>query len=785
MKYFTLVKKNIKRQWGNFIGILVLIFVITVSLCAVLAIWNNANVYEKEQIERIGYGDFTVWISDGTDLEALEHKILALDEVEEVHRQESFSCQFNLDNNEEEGNRVALISYEPENYEYYIYNTSLTGKVDTPEALKNDEAYVPIAFRSLYGIKIGDKIQIEITGREDTESFVVKGYFEDPVCGSALMGFKMMLVSKNAMERVGKRLETAGETAISARETMLHITMKETAGMTQKQFQKHLNDTVSLRTYTLKKSYTKDTMVGFMLILQNIFSAFLLVFVAVLLIVSLLVISHNINASIEQEYADIGILKALGYTKKDLRRVKLMQYLSAVLLGMAIGVPVSVPSVKFINSMIVPATGIMMPSDLPIGLCLLGLGMILLLLAAGIIGKTAGIGKITPIRAIRGGAQDVYFKSRCTVPICGKGLSFHLALRQLTSGKKQYISACLITVLLVFFLSLTERIGNGLGEDGEKLKDMFGAAPYDIGIGAPDEETQKEVQKRIVSYSKINAEYKISMNSAVIDGVDSLMYIMEKPEYLNIIEGRTCIYDNEAVITKNVSEELGIAIGDFLKVSFAGEAKDFIVTGFYQCANDMGENFAISMEGFETISQGIAISFTDCYILEDASVVEELAKHLEEIYGEEVFIDTNEWSGVEVIALALKAVGIFMYVICLLFILVVINMTGSRILYQEQHDLGIYRALGFSAGKLQITFALRFTLLALVGSVVGVAISGAFADKCIASMLKFYGINSFSSKMTFQTAVLPGIVVTVFFFLFAYGAAKRIKRIDPGILITE
>lgn len=785
MKYFTLVKKNIKRQWGNFIGILVLIFIITVSLCAVLAIWNNANAYEKEQIERIGYGDITVWVGEGTDLEALEHRISELEEVGEVRRQESLFCRFNVKNKEEENSRVSLIPYEPENYEYYIYNTSLTGKLDAPEALKDGEAYVPIAFRSLYGVKIGDKIEVEITGKYDTESFVIKGYFEDPVCGSTLMGFKMMLVSDRAMEQVRERLKIAGEAAVSARETMFHITIKETAKLTQKEFQKYLNDTGSLRGYTIESNYTKNTMMGFMLILQNFFSAFLLIFVAVLLIVTILVISHNINASIEQEYADIGILKALGYTKTDLRRVKLMQYLSAVLLGMAIGIPSSIPTVKFINRMIVPATGIMIPSDLPVGLCTLGLGMILLLLVAGITGVTENIGKITPIRAIRGGAQDIYFKSWGTIPICGKGLSFYLALRQVTSGKKQYISACLITVLLVFFLSLTERIGNGFGKDGEKFLDAFGAAPYDIGIGALDDNTKKEVQEQIASYSKISAKYKISMNQATIDGVDCLMYIIEKPEYLNILEGRTCIYDNEAVITKNISEELGIAIGDLIKISFAKETKEFIVTGFYQCANDMGENFAISIAGFDALGQGINIDYTDQYILEDASVVEELAKHLEEIYGEEVFVDTNEWSGVEVIVLALKAVGIFMYVICLVFILVVINMTGSRILYQEQHDLGIYRALGFSAGKLQMAFALRFALLALVGSVVGVVTSWVLADRCIVSVLKFCGISSFSSEMTFQTAILPGVVVTAFFFLFAYGAARKIKRIDPGILITE
>ena len=59
MKYVTLLKANIKSQKSSFIGILTLVFIITISMLAVISLWMNANAYENEQIDRLGYGDIT------------------------------------------------------------------------------------------------------------------------------------------------------------------------------------------------------------------------------------------------------------------------------------------------------------------------------------------------------------------------------------------------------------------------------------------------------------------------------------------------------------------------------------------------------------------------------------------------------------------------------------------------------------------------------------------------------------------------------------------------------
>ena len=677
------------------------------------------------------------------------------------------------------GGNGLVAEYNPEEYEYYIYNEKFTEKEKEPVLLGEGEMYVSPSFTALYDAEIGDKVEIEISGEKDMYTFTIAGFFEDPFMGSSMMGMKTMLVSEADIRTLEENIKEAGENAISGIGSAFHIFMNKKSEMTVSEFQRKINEQTDLNSYAWF-TYQKDTMIGFMLILQNIVAGFLLVFVLVLLVVASLVISHSIVSSIEQDYTDMGILKAVGFTKQDLQMVKTMQYLIAIFTGIILGVPASVPVVRLVNRITVTATGLMIPAKLPAGLCAGVLFIVLFLLSVVIFRKTAKIGKISPVRAIRGGAEDVYFKSRFATPIGKRGLNFHLAFRQLISGKKQYISACLVTVLLVFFLSLVGRIDAWIGEDGEGLMQSFGACPYDIGIKC-SEDMQEETRREVLQ-AGIKDSYEFKIERAVVNNIDYMMNIISKPEYYNILEGRTCLYDNEMVVTEFAAKELDVKIGDTVNITFGEESEEFLVTGINQCANDMGANFSISKEGylrFEEAGKG----FFTYYILVDASKQEELFEALTEKYGDRIVLDENTWSGLESIILAMDAVGILMYVITIIFILVVIAMTGSKILYREQKDLGIYKSLGFHSERLRLTFALRFGIVAVIGSAVGIVVSELFAEGLVEIMLKNCGISKFEAHLNMLQMIAPAMAVALLFMLFAYVAARKIKKVEPRNLI--
>jgi len=785
MKYFNLLRADMKSQKGSLIGIFMLVLIITVSLCAVISVWGNSNAYERERIDSVGYGDMTYWLPDIPDREELVEQVEALEEVDRVEVQDIIIFT-RYDVGGSAGVEGSLHILDAADGRYHIFQDDLEGILEAPGNLQDGEVYVPSSFCSLYDVETGDVLKLVTAEGEEEEIFTIRGFFEDPIAGSAMMGMKQVLMTRDDMQRLAGLLDMAGGAAQGQRASMLHIFRAQDSALSPGEFQKVLNESSDLME-VWGFSYGKDTIMGFMLILHDIFAGFLLVFVIILLVVAMIVIGHSIGSSIEQNYVDMGILKAIGYTRNDLRTVRLLQYLLVILGGMTVGLPVSALVVREIDCLTVTLTGLMIPSDIPVGNCLFALGLILLIMTGFICIKTVKIGKITPIRAIRGGAEDVYFKSRFMAPIRKEGLSFFLAYRQLISGKKQYISACLVASLLVFFLSLTARMDAWLGPDGSGLMDSFAASRYDLGVECAEEGTAEEIETLIDARAGIAGSYQFKMSRAAVGQIEYLMNIISEPEYFNLLVGRTCLYRNEIVMTQTVADELNVGIGDTVSVAFGGKELDFIISGIYQCANDMGENFGISREGFQRFLEAgdEEPSYYTYYLLQDTTMTEEISQLLQENYGEKIGVEENTWSGTDSILLVLSVLMVFMYVITIVFILVTVALTGSKILYKEQHDLGVYKSLGYESGKLRLAFALRFGIVSVAGSVLGVLLSSAFTDPLATAMLRMCGISRFTSSLGPFRMALPAIVVSAMFLFFAYFAAGRVKKVEPGILIVE
>src|SRR5699024_9100055 len=144
--------------------------------------------------------------------------------------------------------------------------------------------------------------------------------------------------------------------------------------------------------------------------------------------------------------------------------------------------------------------------------------------------------------------------------------------------------------------------------------------------------------------------------------------------------------------------------------------------------------------------------------------------------GGDVYLHENSWPGLFGILSAMELLMIFLYVMIVIFVLVATLLTAEKLLRSERRDLTIYRALGFSAGRLRRSFALRFGVIALLGSILGTILSAFLTDPLVAMLMRMEGISNFSSQPSIFTVVLPEIVVIVLFLLFAYLVAGSIRK---------
>lgn len=173
------------------------------------------------------------------------------------------------------------------------------------------------------------------------------------------------------------------------------------------------------------------------------------------------------------------------------------------------------------------------------------------------------------------------------------------------------------------------------------------------------------------------------------------------------------------------------------------------------------------------------------YFLSDPSQKAAITQALEERFGGDVHVHENTWPGLFGIIAAMRTLVAAMYITTAVFILVVTVLTGGRVLSAEQRDIAIYKAIGFTDSVQRLTFALRFGVTALIGSLAGTALSAALSDSLVSAVMKLAGISNFASGVSFGGTLLPVLAVTLLFAGFAWLAAGKIKRTQLTSLINE
>ena len=788
-----IIRAGMKRHKGSLFGIAILMFLTALSLTAVLMIAFVGNSYIREEMERAGFGDLTAWTADVPDMEFLLESIRGQEGVEaaEVQRLIFSEYEANGVESDSEGQMIPWVSSEngiSTRSRYRFFENSLSGYAKAPEEIGEQEVFVSPSMKSMMDLEPGDTITFPIARGGQNISLTVTGYYEDPFIGSSMIGMKGFLISEKTYEEILSVIEESGMDALARDGSMIHMETAE--GITVSEMNRVLTTNTPLSMYT-EFIHSGETIAGFMMILQNAFSALFAAFAVVLLGAALAVMGHSISGLVEQEWKNFGILKTIGFTGKQLAGQVMMQYMTAVGSGVVLGMLLAIPVTGQISRMMVTTTGVLLPIHFPILSCM-GVLAVLLLLSAGFCFLRLGrLGRISPMVAIRreNGEQDnrgKHMRYNPRIPaIRARGLTFHLALRQVLTGRRRYVSACLVAAMLVFFASLAGRINGWLGTDGKGMMDAFNPADLDLGVQVLGKLPAQEMEQMVLSYTDITDSYMLAMPSVSVNGTNYTANVITEPERFHISAGQTCMGADEVVLTEVLAADLGVGTGDTVTIRGNKGSREFRVSGIYHCANDMGANLGMSREGYLSIGEDDSRLWCYHYFLSDPSRKLALTEELEQTYGGDVHVHENSWPGLFGIISAMHVLIIFLYGVSAVFICIVTGMAGARILDTEQKDIGIYKSIGCSVHMLRLSFALRFGLVSAVGGVIGTLAAVCFTDVIVSSVMRLAGISNFASGNTPGSILFPGLAVTFLFLGFAWLLAGRIRKEDMNVLTAE
>lgn len=778
-----LLHANLKRHRGSLLGIGFLVFLSVLLFTTILSVGSAGARTEDEELSRLGYGNLTAWVAGNEAvLSGLADELESQDSVAQASIQPLVFSDYEI-NGQESDSEGQLVLYEPDRVPYRFFNGELSGYQEAPETIEPGTVYLPASMVSMYGASVGDTIDFSIARQGNGISLTVAGFFEDPFMGSSMIGMKSVLVSKETLEEAGEILAEAGIDSLAREGGMIHITAAD-PNMPAAELNRILYEETSLASCT-EFLYSADTIAGFMMTLQNVFTGFLLAFSAVLALVALVVIGHSLGSGMERDTRNMGILKTMGMTARSLRCLWLILYLLPVAAGTMAGTLGAVPLSMLAGRLMVTTTGMLLQPVIPLRPWTASVFLLLLLFGGFIYARTGKIGRIAPLEAIRRAEILSAPRWRFRIPLKKEGLEFRLAFRQLLDGKRRYMSVCLTAVLLVFFASMVGRLLGWLGPDGQGLMDAFNPADLDLAIQPVNDVNMEEVEAFIRRYTEITDQYSLAMPDVAVEGLDYTANVITEPERFHLLTGRGIEREDEILVTEFVAEDLGISLGNTVSVSDQGREADFTVVGLYQCANEMGANIGMSREGFARIGTEIASMWCRHYFLEDASRKEEIIPALESAYGSALYIHENSWPGLEGILSAMNLLTAVFYLTTALFILTVTALTGSRLLLTEQKDLAIYRSQGFTSGRLRRSFAARFGMASLAGALGGTFLGAFLTDPLVGAVLRTNGISNFHSRPGTLAVLFPAAAVVLLFVGFSYLYSAKIKRMELSILTAE
>lgn len=721
--FWRILKKDLKRK--KTMNIILLLFVVLCSMFAAASVNNIIAVVGglDYYFEKAELGDYFI-IERSTGGEDTISKILKHSENVSGYRTYNVvnaSCDdLKTDSGKlMEFSNIALIcdiNNTKQNF-FGMDNEVITN-------VENGKVYITGSVPKREGVKIGERFYVELG---DTKlPLEVAGFAKDALLGSEMMGNPRLLINSADFETL-----TADETIHTYSCGHVYDIDTDNAAALESELNEQNGMLFSGDRDLIKMTYIMNMLVA----------AIILVVSAGLLIVSFVVLRFTIRFTIAEECREIGVMKAIGLNNSSIRMLYLVKYLGITLAGAVIGYFGSVPFGNLLLKSVSENMVLGNDNGMIIGVvCCIAVVLIIMLFGWS---STRRIEKLSAIDAVRSGQTGERFKKRSIMAL-GKsrlGSTGFLALNDVTSEPKQYgilTAVFAICTALVMILAVTANtLDSGcmlyllsMTESDVYLTDSSRAMEIIAGTKTICE-TEDEIADILTENDMPGNVYLEGWYKLPVTAKNGSFQI----NFLKCADTVTIDYDytdgsaptkpDEIAVTKQISKKLGAKIGDRITVNIGGKEREFIITAYFQCFNNLGEaiRFHQDVEIADTLmtsSFSYQITFDDH---PDKAVIEERIEKLKDIFDNQNIFDTKgfvkDCMGVGDMIAAVKNLVLMLSLI--IIILLAVLMERSFI-SKERSEIALLKAVGFDSGSVILYHAMRFGITVIIAIVTASAL---------------------------------------------------------------
>lgn len=619
------------------------------------------------------------------------------------------------------------ISVQSERFDFLL---GLDGMVIHP---RDEEIYVPIYYMKNGQACIGDTVVMHGV------SFTVAGFLRDSQMNASMISSKRFLVSEADFERVREfgKLEHLIEfrltdpSAVSAFESAYLAAELPANGP----------PAITYSLFQMANAIDDGIMIAVLMLISIL-----------VILVGFLCIRFTLLAKMEEDYREIGVLKAIGLRTRSIKRLYLVKYGAlagfACIAGFVLSLFVKEPFLTNIRLYMGQTGG----AELGIVVGILGAFFLFLVVMLYVNGVLRRFKQISAAEAIRFGAPQEKSKGTKGFRLSKSGMlspNLFLGFKDVLLRKKLYGTMLFVLVISSFLMIVPQNIYNTISQ--RNFMTYMGIGECDMRMDIQQTENIPEKTEQIASLMANDAnikEYTVltshMFDMHLADGaVAKLKVELGNHSMFPIAysSGRAPQSESEIAVSKFVADDRNLNLNDTIVLTVDGKEKTLTVCGLYSDITNGGKTAKAT---FDTRDDRILWSIIPVK-LQSGVMVDAKVSEYRNLFSYAKVADIDEYiaqafGGImdavqRVSYAAIAAAAVLTMLVTLLFL--------KMLLTKDRYSIAVLKSLGFKTADIRAQYMTRAFVVLLVGICIGTLLANTVGELVGAGLIASFGASTF------------------------------------------
>ncbi|NUU62017.1 ABC transporter permease [Paenibacillus agri] len=611
--------------------------------------------------------------------------------------------------------------------------------------LSEGEIAVPIYYRQQNHLSIGDPVTITAGTRQST--FTIVDFVRDVQMNPALVSSKRFVVSDRdytVLKRFFKDSEYLIEFQLTDRSKLSEFrSAYEASALPAK------GPTVDYALFKTLNALT-DGVIALVIILASI----------LLMIIALLCLRFTMIAALEEDYRELGVMKAIGIPQSEIRAIYMAKYIVMAASSSLLGYLASLAVIRIFTANISLYLGTASPSLLQYLVPVLAVAIVfgaVVLFCKLMLRRLNGI---TAVEALRSGTAGAAKLNTAMIPLSRRkwmNVNIFLGIKDVVGRFKMYGLLLFILMICTFIIIVPVNLLHTL--QSPKFITYMGIGQSHIRIDLQQSgSTERKFESMLRTLEKdqdiakfsplVTSRFKVLGSDGVWESLN-----VESGDFsifpLSYIEGTAPEKSNEIALSDLNARDLDKGLGEELLLAAGGTQLKMTVSGIYQDITNGGRTAKARLPYDPKTAMWYVVAID---VKPDVEVSAKVDQYAKLFYPAKItHLDSYLSQTLGSMIAQLRLATLLIIAISLAISVLITSLFLKMLLAKDASQISILRSIGFSLGDIRRQYMVRMLLIAGLGITLGTIAAGTLGQgvvRVIGSMMGASKIQFVIQPMT-------------------------------------